>query len=124
MTLLFWKAYTQLLAVEVLLQRGQFVQLYQRVREYPLGRKVEATDCVHRVCAAVDQACTWYVKRVLCLQRSAATTCLFKAGGVPAQLVIGAQLTPFRAHAWVEIDGSIVNDKPYIAEIYSVLARC
>jgi hypothetical protein len=39
-------------------------------------------------------------------------------------MVIGAQLMPFRAHAWVEVDGRVVNDKPYAAEVYTVLDRC
>jgi len=60
----------------------------------------------------------------LCLQRSAATACLLKRFGVSAQLVIGAQQMPFKAHAWVEVDGVVVNDKPYTSEIYTVLDRC
>ena len=77
-----------------------------------------------RICAAVDMACIWYWKEVLCLQRSAVTACLLKRHGVPAQMVIGAQQIPFRAHAWVEVDGSVVNDKPYTPEMYAVLDRC
>jgi hypothetical protein len=72
----------------------------------------------------VDLACIWYWKEALCLQRSAATACLLKEYGLPAQMVIGAQQLPFRAHAWVEVDGRIVNDKPYMSEIYAVLDRC
>jgi hypothetical protein len=39
-------------------------------------------------------------------------------------MVIGAQVLPFKSHAWVEVDGRVVNDKPYIPEIYRVLERC
>jgi hypothetical protein len=39
-------------------------------------------------------------------------------------MVIGAQMLPFKSHAWVEIGGSIVNDKPYMLDIYQVLERC
>ena len=60
----------------------------------------------------------------LCQQRSAATACLLRKCGVPAQLVIGAQQMPFKAHAWVEVDGRVVNDKPYTPEMYGVLDRC
>ena len=69
-------------------------------------------------------ACIWYWKEVLCLQRSAATACLLKRHGVPAQMMIGAQQMPFKAHAWVEVDGRVVNDKPYMREMYAVLDRC
>ena len=39
-------------------------------------------------------------------------------------MVIGAQQMPFKAHAWVEVGGSVVNDKPYTPEMYQVLDRC
>lgn len=39
-------------------------------------------------------------------------------------MVLGAQGTPFKAHAWVEVNGIVVNDKPYMSEIYAVLDRC
>jgi uncharacterized membrane protein YcgQ (UPF0703/DUF1980 family) len=69
-------------------------------------------------------ACIWYWKEALCLQRSAATACLLKQAGIAAQMVIGAQQLPFKAHAWVEVDGRVVNDKSYTPEIYVVLDRC
>jgi hypothetical protein len=43
---------------------------------------------------------------------------------MPATLVLGAKQMPFKAHAWVEVHGLVVNDKPYMHEIYSVLDRC
>jgi hypothetical protein len=76
------------------------------------------------ICRAVDLATIWYWKQVPCLQRSAAATCLLRESGVPAELLIGAQSLPFRAHAWVEVNGRVVNDKPYIAELYAVVDRC
>jgi len=94
------------------------------VRYHPIARKHPPRDAVNHVCSAVDMACIWYWKEVRCLQRSAATTCLLKDYGVPAELVIGAQLMPFKSHAWVEVGGQIVNDKPYLPEIYGVLDRC
>jgi hypothetical protein len=39
-------------------------------------------------------------------------------------MMIGAQQMPFRAHAWVEVDGHVVNDKPYMREMYAVLDEC
>jgi hypothetical protein len=38
-------------------------------------------------------------------------------------MVTGAQVIPYKAHAWVEIQGEVVNDKPYMLEIYEVLER-
>jgi hypothetical protein len=124
MTFLVLKAYLELIYFDLYLARGNFSALYDRVRSYPTGIKTEAAGAVERICSAVDMACIWYWKEALCLQRSAATACLLKRYGIPAQLVIGAQQMPFKAHAWVEVGSRVVNDKPYVPEIYAVLDRC
>jgi hypothetical protein len=124
MSCLVLKAYWKLIHFDLYLARGNFAALYDKVRKYPVGKRAPAPDAVARICSAIDLACIWYWKEALCLQRSAATACLLKKCGVPAQLVIGAQQMPFKAHAWVELDGRVVNDKPYTPEMYSVLDRC
>jgi hypothetical protein len=124
MSFLVWKAYSKLIHFDLYLERGNFAKLYDKVRNYPTGSRAPAADAVELVCSAVDMACIWYWKEALCLQRSAATACLLRNYGVPAQMVIGAQHIPFKAHAWVEVDGRVVNDKPYTPEIYAVLDRC
>jgi hypothetical protein len=73
---------------------------------------------------AMDLACVFYLKRVRCLQRSAATTILLRRYGWKPEMVTGAQLLPYEFHAWIEIDGVVVNDKPYMHEIYQELERC
>jgi len=123
MSLLVLQAYLKLLHFHLYLVRGDFSALYERVRKSAVNQTAPIPDGVERICAAVDMACIWYWKEVLCLQRSAATACLLKRYGVPARMVIGAQQMPFRAHAWVEVDGRVVNDKPYTPEIYAVLDR-
>jgi transglutaminase superfamily protein len=124
MSWLVLKAYLQLIQIDLYLARGSFAALYQRVRRYPVEKQLAVPDAVRRVCSAVDLASIWYWKEPLCLQRSAATACLLKASGVSAQMVIGAQQVPFRAHAWVEVDGRIVNDKIDLRDIYFELDRC
>ncbi len=124
MSFLILKAYWKLIHFDLYLARGNFAALYDRVRKYPVAQAPVAPHTVERICSAVDMACIWYWKHALCLQRSAATACLLKNYGVRAQLVIGAQQIPFRAHAWVEVDGRVVNDKPYTPEMYGVLDRC
>jgi hypothetical protein len=124
MSILFYQAYWKLIRFELSLNRGTFRSLYDRVRNYPLDSKAPEPAIIDRICSAVDMAAIWYPKQLLCLQRSAATACLLKAHGVRAQMVIGAQQMPFRAHAWVEVAGRVVNDKPYTPEMYAVLDRC
>jgi Transglutaminase-like superfamily len=124
MSLLVSKAYWNLIRFEAYLARGNFRSLYDKVRNYPLGGSSPGPGAVERICSAIDLAAIWYPKRVLCLQRSAATACLLKAHGIQAHMVIGAQQMPFRAHAWVEVAGRVVNDKLYMPEMYAVLDRC
>jgi hypothetical protein len=124
MLILVFKAYLTLIVFDIYLARGNFRALYERVRKHPVANLIIVPGTVEHVCSAVDLACIWYWKEALCLQRSAATACLLRASGVRAQLVIGAQQMPFKAHAWVEVDGRVVNDRSYMPELYGVLDRC
>ncbi len=124
MRFLTLKAYWKLMSFEKFFFRGNFELLHRAVRHYPVSNRTADAAATETICAAVDMACIWYWKEALCLQRSAATACLLKDYGIPAQLVIGAQQMPFKAHAWVELNGQVVNDKPYMGEIYAVLDRC
>jgi hypothetical protein len=124
MSLLVLQAYLKLIHFHVYLVRGDFSALYKRVRNSRASKRMPDPGTVERICAAVDFACIWYWKEVLCLHRSAATACLLKQYGVPAEMVIGAQQIPFKAHAWVEVNGTVVNDKSYTPEMYPVLDRC
>jgi Transglutaminase-like superfamily len=124
MLFLMLQAYWKLIHFDVYLARGSFAALHNKVRNCRIASKTPSPEAVERICSAVDMACIWYWKEALCLQRSAAAACLLKRHGVPAQMVIGAQQMPFKAHAWVEVDGRVVNDKPYTSEMYGVLDRC
>jgi transglutaminase superfamily protein len=123
MSILMLQAFYHLMRFDFYLSRGNFQALYAKVRFYPLGPPRAASDST-RICHAIDLACIWYWKEILCLQRSAATTCLLRKYGSPAQLILAAQQFPFKAHAWVEVEGRVVNDKPYMQEIYGILDRC
>ena len=101
-----------------------FQRLHAVVRAEQLRRVAKLRESGRELSHAVDLACVFYFKPVLCLQRSAATTALLRRHGWGAEMVIGAQLLPFQSHAWVEISGRVVNDKPYITEIFEVLERC
>lgn len=118
------EAYLRLIRFDLYLVREDFESLYNKVRNYPIRNKAASSDAAERICSAVDMACIWYRKEVLCLQRSAATACLLRKHGVPARLVIGAQQMPFKAHAWVEVDGKVVNDRQCVHELYARLDQC
>jgi len=118
------KAYGELVLFDLYIARGNFEALYDKVRNFPVSKDLAPSETAARICAAVDMACIWYWKEARCLQRSAAAACLLKQHGVPARMIIGAQQLPFRAHAWVEVDGRVVNDRPYMREMYAVLDQC
>lgn len=122
--LLIFKAYLALIQFDVLIARRDFSAIYNKVRHCPVASEVSSQNPVGRICFAINMACIWYWKEVLCLQRSAAAACLLKAYGVDAQMIVGVQQIPFKAHAWIEVDGHVVNDKSYMTELYRVLDRC
>ena len=119
-----FKAFRMLVSFHLYLWRGDFSALHDKVRAFPVTQVSCPARSVAEISDAVDLASIWYPKQVLCLQRSAATACLLKHYGHPAQMVLGVRMAPFRAHAWVEVDGRVVNDKPYVPEMYAVLDRC
>jgi len=110
--------------MDLRLARRGFASLHQAVKQAAVKSHGASRPSVDRVCHAVDLACALYFKQVLCLQRSAATVDLLRRYGIPAEMVIGVQQCPFRAHAWVEVAGKVVNDKPYISELYTAMDRC
>jgi len=122
--LLFLKAYRELLKVDIQLHGRGFAAVHAGVKKLTAAGQQADPDACAEICHAVDVACVFYFKEVQCLQRSAATVRLLRRQGVPAELVTGVQQWPFRAHAWVEIAGRVVNDKPHITEGFLVIDRC
>lgn len=113
-----------LLAHDVFLRRHpSFAELYGYLRSIPVAPGYPAPNTVDRVKAAIDEACIWYPKRALCLQRSAVAIVLLRRAGVPAQFVYGVQQLPFKAHAWVEVRGIVVNDRQEVQHEYCVVER-
>jgi len=123
MPFLMLRAYGYLILFDLYLARRNFAALYCKVRDQKIA-KTDTPQVVERVCRAVDVACIWYWKEVLCLQRSATATYLLKRYGIHAEMIIGVQQMPVTAHAWVEVDGRVANDKPYMRKKYAVIDRC
>jgi prolyl oligopeptidase len=124
MTRLVADALFGLVRTEWLLYRRGLPALQNALRRLPSSTRNSRRWTSEQICQAVDVACVLYFKRVLCLQRSGATTMLLRSYGFPADLVIGARIVPFRSHAWVEINRIVVNDKSYIPGVYRELERC
>jgi hypothetical protein len=122
--LLLWKALAGLLVFDLFRFGSNFTSIHSLVQRWPAAPGRASADVADRACRAMNYACVWYPKRVLCLQRSAVMTCLLRSCGVPAQMVIGAQKSPFKAHAWTEVNGHPVNERRDVHKYYFVWERC
>jgi hypothetical protein len=101
-----------------------FARMYDRLkRRHTSKRRPASHAAVEDIVWAVDEACVWYLKRAECLQRSVIATWLLRRHGVRAELVIGYRALPFESHAWVEVDGVVVNDRPQYQKAFTVLDR-
>jgi hypothetical protein len=71
----------------------------------------------------VNRAQVYYPKKAMCLQHSAVVTCLLRRQGVPAEMILAAQEFPPKGHAWVEVEGKVVNDFRQVKTRYRELRR-
>jgi Transglutaminase-like superfamily len=121
---LFLQALFMLLAYDIMSAFCRFQTIYSMVRGWRVNRKPAGSNVIDRACTAVNYACVWYPKQALCLQRSFVTTYLLRKHGFTAQLVLGAQKLPFKAHAWVEVDGRAINERSEVQATYTVWDKC
>jgi hypothetical protein len=122
--MLFVRALSALLIYDLLNTFCRFDTICSTVTGWNVANRLADQNMVIRVCEAVNYACVCYPKRALCLQRSFVTTYLLRKSGVQAQLVIGTQKLPFKAHAWVEVEGAAVNERTNVHATYAVWERC
>jgi hypothetical protein len=121
---LLLQAFVELIRHDLFLLRHDFAALHTKTHLVPIAsRRPEAGD-IDKISQAVAYACIWYLKKSLCLQRSSVVVTLLRRHGIQAEMVIGAQRLPLKAHAWVEVDGRVVNDKPEVQTDYIVMERC
>ena len=119
------RAWLYLIYIDFSMQLRRYRRFYDIVdTKAPRGAARKADEeAVALTCRAVDAAAGLYVKRAWCLQRSAACVCLLRSQGLPAELVLGVRTFPFEAHAWVELEGRILNDKLDYVGRFLVLDR-
>jgi prolyl oligopeptidase len=113
-----------LLQTEYALRRHKRRPLQQMLRDSALGSVRRKRSSAQQICHAMDIACLLYFKVVLCLQRSVAVTMLLRRYGFKAELVVGTQIAFSRFHAWVELNDLVLNDKPYMPQLFQELERC
>lgn len=119
------RSYLLLVRIDLTIRMLGFRRIYAIVQQRPTHSIPELERVPHeRLCRAMDLACVFYPKTVMCLQRSIATVLFLRSYGWPVELVTGCQLSTFENHAWVELSNVVINDKPYMNEMYQVLDRC
>ena len=100
-----------------------FQRLYQGLERQRISSPPQRPVTEAFVCDAVCLATCFYWRPVLCLQRSVVAARLLKKYGIPAEMVIGYRPSPFLSHAWVEVEGRVVNDSPGYKQRLQVLSR-
>lgn len=123
-TLTVFEALLDLFLFDVVLSARSLKDLCEFVKRRPLAAALHdpAGDLIGSICGAVERACVLYPKKAVCLQRSAVLTCMLRRAGIPAHMVIGVRIMPFLAHAWVEANGTVLNDFPKVASFYQDVA--
>lgn len=117
-------AWVSLIFVDLVMKLAGFRRFHGLISSFPTCRKrYRDEEAAAAICTAVDRAATFYFKRAWCLQRSAAAVCLLRLAGIEARLVIGVKSIPFGAHAWVEKNGVVLNDRSIVQERYTAIER-
>jgi hypothetical protein len=109
-------------AIDVYLKLAGFNSLLTRIKDYPTELS-EPRSAINVCIAALDHAQVYYPKKEMCLRRSAALTLLLRDKGYSAQMVVGAQPYPAKAHAWVELNDQVIGDSVRIKGLYHELFR-
>jgi hypothetical protein len=97
-----------------------FTQRWLGARMRDIRSGDDTTEAI-RYARAVRLAAEHGAGETVCLPRSLVLWALLRRRGMKAELRIGvsvASIGPRRFHAWVEHNGTVVNDAPNVAEHY------
>lgn len=100
LTPLIIKVLLGLFLLDVFGFRRSFRRTYELVRAWGVAPANASSETVDRIVEAMRYARVFYPRRVRCLQKSAVLTCLARSYGAKVEMVMAAQKSPFKAHAW------------------------
>ena len=120
-TLLVIRALCELIRYDLVNVTLGFQRIHRQVARLRVASRTFQAGTEAFICEAVDLAACFYYKPVRCLQRSVVATRLLREYGIHGLLVIGYRPAPFFSHAWVEVDGRVVNDSPVYKDRLHVL---
>lgn len=78
---------------------------------------------IHTFASTLNKICYYSLWEVKCLEWSLVLTNLLLREGLNPKLTIGVQNIPFKAHAWVELDGEIIQDDSSLPNNLSVILQ-
>ena len=125
------RAFVYLTLVDV----GQRVRGFERLiqpRQFTTHTDAFHTEETHRDLARAQGYARWldvasrhHLFPAHCLHRSLALQLWLSRDGIDAPIRIGVrkQAGGFQAHAWVEVDGHVVNDDPRVIAAFSLLTQ-
>ncbi len=104
-----------ILAVKVLLKTRGFGRTIRCLRRQ-LALRSTSSDVLPEIAGKIERAVATagalYPGRGLCLEQSLVLYYILRRCGVAARYCQGVQSYPFTAHAWVEYQGTPLNDVP------------
>jgi hypothetical protein len=96
--------------------------MLSRLNEAKTTKQIEPSSIL-AVGHALTTAAILLPLRLSPFERSAALTIMMRRQGWEARFVIGVQVLPPEDHAWVELDGQVVNDSQDVRALYRVLVN-
>jgi hypothetical protein len=121
----FFEAYAVLTAtkLQLLIAPRSIVERAVAKEDVPPAANPTAADINERMVSSFAMATGVHFLRPNCLPRSLSLWRMLRRRGIDAVVRIGAKMSGRRldGHAWVEVDGKVVNDRPDVAKEFTPL---
>lgn len=102
-----------------------FRSVLDAVGDFDNGAGTEDLDTARRIARGVGLAARYGLCRANCLKRSLVLVSLLRRRGIACTLKMGTRMNgqKLTAHAWVEQNGVVINDRPDVARGFEPLSR-
>lgn len=100
--------------------------IFRREHNKNCGDRLRSRDEEYLIREELSRVSIMFLMNIFkadCLTYSYTLKKMLNARHVDARLVIGVRTQPFYSHSWVEVDGKIVNDDPFLRDKLSVIAE-
>ncbi len=118
------EAFWELVCYDVFIRVNTFAELHSRVKNQKTKAGRPSSTNPSAICDGLGVACGLYPTETFCLKRSYVLVRMLRRRAVDARMIFGVQKLPFKAHAWVEVDGIPIDDLQVLREHFTVLEAC